>query len=241
MILDRVVRENWPRRFPNRPVPTDKTIRHTYQKFHNHGCVTAEHQKWQYPSRQISEEQKVHICGSVLQNLEEGGNKHLRDYADEVGLGKATVYKILKEEGFKAYKPQNHQEFRDNDYISRMTYAEITSELINNNDLTLDNIFFTDECTFVLKHRPNRQHYQVWGRQNPHIVLDTNTQYQAKVNVWAGMYRGNIVGPFFINGNLNGPTFRELLQNQVVPTLYRLGMNVSKFKFYFYANYFTQI
>ncbi|KAJ8956910.1 hypothetical protein NQ318_014328, partial [Aromia moschata] len=43
-----------------------------------------------------------------------------------------------------------------------------------------------------------------------------------KVNVWAGISGENIIGPFFIDGNLNGETYLALLQNNVVPTMTNL-------------------
>ena len=219
-----VVIEKWPQRFPNRPIPTDPTIRNTFNKFCNTGCVTVEHQKMQYPSRQLSEEKKVQICASVENDVE--NNMHLKDHAQEAGVCKTTVWNVLKENGYTAYKPQPHQHFLDDDYFNRMTYAEVTSLLIASGQLSLDNICFSDECTVVLYRRPNRQHFQVWARQNPYAVIDCNTQYQAKLNVWAGMYNGNIVGPYFIDGNLNGARFRQLLENRIIPRLYELGMNV---------------
>lgn len=34
-----------------------------------------------------------------------------------------------------------------------------------------------------------------------------------KVNVWAGLISNNIIGPFFIDGNLHGEKYLELLQS----------------------------
>ncbi|KAJ8942110.1 hypothetical protein NQ318_000705 [Aromia moschata] len=49
-----------------------------------------------------------------------------------------------------------------------------------------------------------------------------HTQNPEKVNIWAGTIGENIIGPFFIDGNLNGETYLALLQNNVVPTMANL-------------------
>ncbi|KAJ8938357.1 hypothetical protein NQ318_000149, partial [Aromia moschata] len=39
------------------------------------------------------------------------------------------------------------------------------------------------------------------------------TQNPENVNIWAGIIGENIIGPFFIDGNLTGETYLALLQN----------------------------
>ncbi|VEN42073.1 unnamed protein product, partial [Callosobruchus maculatus] len=68
----------------------------------------------------------------------------------------------------------------------------------------------------------NRQNCRYWTDENPHWMREEHTQYPQKVNVWAGIVGNHIVGPFFIDGNLNGDKYLELLQNYVVPTLANL-------------------
>ena len=61
-------------------------------------------------------------------------------------------------------------------------------------------------------------------------VLDCNSQYQAKINVFTGLFNGHVVGPIFLYQNLNGQRFSQLLQEQIVPRVQALGMNVSLLK-----------
>lgn len=46
-----------------------------------------------------------------------------------------------------------------------------------------------------------------------------HTQYPQKLNVWAGILGKEIIGLFFIDGNLNGPTYVLLLHQQIVPAM----------------------
>ncbi|KAJ8954565.1 hypothetical protein NQ318_000800 [Aromia moschata] len=49
-------------------------------------------------------------------------------------------------------------------------------------------------------------------------MRELHTQNLEKGNVWVGIIGENIIGPFFIEGNLNGETYLALLQNTVMLT-----------------------
>ena len=175
----------------------------------------------------MSEQQKIEICAHV-----EVFNKRksTREIMDEVGLSQSSVQKTLHKEGYKAYKLQNHQEFRNNDDENRLTFVGVIMNEIGERRLNVErDLCVSDECTIYLRDCPNRQNVREWSRVNHHPVNDCRTQYQRKVNVWAGLFRGQVVGPFFIDGNLNGPGFVRLIQDTVIPGLRRLGMDVSNF------------
>jgi hypothetical protein len=42
------------------------------------------------------------------------------------------------------------------------------------------------------------------------IFISTRTQYPQKINIWAGIFNNNIIGPFEIEGNLNSATYLDL-------------------------------
>lgn len=50
-------------------------------------------------------------------------------------------------------------------------------------------------------------------------MLESHTQYPQKVNVWAGILNDTIIGPFFIDGNVNADTYEQLLRNQIIPRI----------------------
>ena len=180
-----VVKENFRVRFQGAAVPSSNTIRKAYADFNYNGCLNKEHRKIEYPSRQISEEKNVQVCASVQVNKQQA----LKDISNQVDLSRSSVYKILHEEKYHPYKLQAHQEILERDVFNRMAFSEITTELINRGLIDLVYVCFSDEATIVLKERPNRQNLREWSRFNHHPVIDCNSQYQAKVNVWAGMFQ----------------------------------------------------
>ncbi|KAJ8946473.1 hypothetical protein NQ318_004519 [Aromia moschata] len=65
-------------------------------------------------------------------------------------------------------------------------------------------------------------HIHFTAIENPHSMRKLHTQNPEKVNVWAGIIGENIIGPFFIDGNLNGNTYLALLKNNVVTMMANL-------------------
>lgn len=45
------------------------------------------------------------------------------------------------------------------------------------------------------------------SRENPDWMQDVCMQYPEMVNAWAGIFEDHIIGPFIIDGNLNGDNY----------------------------------
>ncbi|KAJ8951119.1 hypothetical protein NQ318_021563 [Aromia moschata] len=95
-----------------------------------------------------------------------------------------------------------------------------TMQMINDNTLQIENVLFSEESTFTLHGHVNRQNCRCWSRENPHWMRELHTQNPEKVNVWPGIIGENIIGHYFIDGNLNGETYLALLQNNKVMQLF---------------------
>ncbi|KAJ8962089.1 hypothetical protein NQ318_018041 [Aromia moschata] len=44
-------------------------------------------------------------------------------------------------------------------------------------------------------------------------MLEVNTQYPEKVNVWAGILNSQIIGPYLFDDTLTGARYLDFLQN----------------------------
>lgn len=67
---------------------------------------------------------------------------------------------------------------------------------------------------------------------NPHLGRETSHQYRFAVNVWAGIHRNSIIGPVFIDGNLNAEKFLELLNGPVSEYMDELSVNAYRQMWY---------
>jgi hypothetical protein len=125
-------------------------------------------------------------------------------------------------EGFHPYKLQFVHRLTVNDLLLRMEFCEMFMDMCNANPNLLVNICWTDESTFFLNGRMNHHNIRYYSRINPHWVSETKCQNSPKVNVWAGIFGDHLVGPFFIEGNITGDKYLDMLKNEVLPALARL-------------------
>jgi len=66
---------------------------------------------------------------------------------------------------------------------------------------------------------------------NPHWKLEFHTQYQSKVNVWAGILNNTLISPFFIERNLNAVMYEDMLRNQIILAIRTFGKDIENIWF----------
>lgn len=193
------------------------TVVKTIRRFEETGSVK-DRPRTGRPKSSTNEEKSL----EVLQSFVEDPSFSLRrvSAAHDISIGSSS--KILKINKWHPYKIVLHQELAEDDFDRRTEFCEIMMDMINDDPLLLNNIVFSDEATFELHGNVNRQNMRYWSDINPHWMRENNTQYPQKLNVWAGIYNGQKVGPFFIDGNLNGEKYRAMLEDQIVPAIQNL-------------------
>lgn len=203
--------------FEDRPIPSVSTIRRIVSNFEKFGCLSPKNHK---RSAENAENfiRDVTVCASFENNPEQS----LLHAGNELNISAHTVRNILKKYKYKCYKIKKSHELLPRDYIQRMEFCETVMERGNVDNEFISNILFTDESSFTLTglHNPSRVRY--WSRDNRRRFYTRHTQYPKKLNVWAGVIGNHIVGPFFIDGNLNGDRYLHLLQHEIVPALRQL-------------------
>lgn len=163
------------------------------------------------------------ICASI----EENPTQALSTVAREFDISASTARNVLRRHGYRPFKLRRGNEQFPADAFRRMEFCEVVMERANADPNFIGNILFTDESTFTLHGRHNSQNVRMWARENPRRIYAARTQYPQKLNVWAGILGDRIIGPFFINGNLNGARYLNLLRDQIVPALQNLdGVNI---------------
>lgn len=212
----RQIRQIFQENFVDRPTPSLKTLHRIIHNFESVGCLQPKHHKnvevGLNPDRELKE---IMICAIANDNP----TVSTKQIADEVDLSRSTVKRILKKNGFRSRKVTKTHELFPEDQFRRMTFCETMMELTNNNENFLRNIVFTDESTFPLLGRWNPMHVRYWSRENLHRAFELRTQYPQKLNVWGGILGEHVIGPFFIEGNLSGRKYLNLLQQQIVPEI----------------------
>ena len=75
------------------------------------------------------------------------------------------------------------------------------------------NILWSDECKFTNCGIFKRKNEHVWSIKNPRENRQLRKQVRFSINVWAGIYGDQIIGPFLFEQNLNGNRYLEFLNN----------------------------
>lgn len=164
------------------------------------------------PKSATSEENEVMVLASVEMNTQQS----LREISNETGVTITSAWRILHRYKFHPYGVHLVQELSVADFQKRMDFCEFMEPRTRNLDF-LKNICFSDECTFFLNGYVNRHNMRYWCQENPYEYREAHTQTPVKVNVWGGILGRRIIGPFFIEGNLDRWKYLDLLMDHILP------------------------
>lgn len=199
--------------FPHRPTPSPKGISKMFQKLRATGSVF-NRPKSGRPRSATDENNEIMVIASVYQKKQQS----LREVALETGNSISSVWRILRRHKFHPYGVKLTQELNEADFGRRLDFCELIERRIRDPNF-LRKVCFSDESTFHLTGYVNRHNCRYWCEQNPHEYREAHTQRPQKRNVWAGILGDEVIGPFFIDGNLDGPKYVLLLHNQIVPAM----------------------
>uniref|UniRef100_A0A1B6HYH3 DUF4817 domain-containing protein n=1 Tax=Homalodisca liturata TaxID=320908 RepID=A0A1B6HYH3_9HEMI len=200
--------------FPERNPISVSTISKTIERFEMTGSVRNRPKSGRIQSA-TDEEHAL----DVLQTFIEDPHTSLRKAAQQHDMHPMSVSKILKINKYKPFKVHLVQQLSEDDYDRRVEFCELVMRKCDDNRDFLTNILFSDEATFFLNGNVNRHNCRYWASENPHWITESHSQQPQKLNVWCGILGNKIVGPFFINGNLNAELYYNMLQNEIIPAI----------------------
>lgn len=82
-------------------------------------------------------------------------------------------------------------------------------------DEFLKNILWTDECSFGSDGKVNRHNEHHYAVENPHCHKEIHIQGRWTLNVWMGILGNQVIGPEFIEGNINGQYYANFITNRL--------------------------
>ena len=188
--------------FPNRLPITKSTVQRTVARFEQTGSVKDRPRAGR--SKTASNDDK-NI--EVLQSFVENPHTSIRKTSQQCDISKSTVQTTLKKYNYHPIKIRLVQELSENDYNKRMEFCEEMMRRFDGDNNFFNWIVFSDEATFELHGSVNRHNCRYWSDENPHWMRDSHTQYPQKLNVWAGILGNTIIGPFFLNENINAERY----------------------------------
>ena len=97
--------------------------------------------------------------------------KSIRGASTELQIPRSTIHKIIYPH-LCAFKIQLRHHIKPNDRPPREHFAAEMLLRIENDNLYLDNIDFSDKATFHLCGKINKHNCRIWGSENPHVILE---------------------------------------------------------------------
>lgn len=131
-------------------------------------------------------------------------------------LSHTSTYRLLKELKCKPYIPRLIHALSEDDFDRRVETCDLLLSMIDRDPDFVNNILWSDEAQFKLSGTVNRHNCVIWSLQNPHFTVYKQCQAPGLM-VWCGICSSGIVGPVFIDGNLNGDKYLALLRQHVFP------------------------
>lgn len=198
---------------PNRQI-SRSVVTKTVQRYTTSGSVS------NLPkSGRLQSATNENVAQNIAISVEENPHLSSTELANTYEISRRSVGRILRREKYHPYKIRRVQELYEDDFDRRLEFCETIMDICNRDNNFVRNVVFSDEATFCLNGTVNRHNCRFWSQNNPHWVQEAHTQHPQKLNVWAGIYNNRIVGPFFLQENLTGERYLQLLDTQVIPAL----------------------
>lgn len=204
-------------RYPDKPIDR-KYLRELMRKFEVTGNV-GNVKRTGRPA--VSEDKQI----DILVDLQANPQQSTAELADQHDVPRSTVHKILKINKLHPYKLKMVHELSEDDPDRRLQFCDLMTERLQQNQIRVSNICFSDESTFFLNGHVHRHNHRYWSTENPHEFRETHTQRIQKVNVWAGILGNRVIGPIFLRENLRGERYLRMLQDEIFPEISQVAGN----------------
>jgi len=152
--------------------------------------------------------------------MQRSPGKSTRKAAAELGISRRSVQRILKNDlHLFPYKITVLHGLTARDKQSRLEFAEWTQR----EQMTMHNVWFSDEAHFHLNGVVNKQNVRFWASENPYVISE-KVRHAPRVTVWVAISSHGIIGPFFFNETVNAERYLDVLGNSFVPHLIATGL-----------------
>lgn len=156
---------------------------------------------------------------TILSALTWSPAKSIRRLSAEKGVSRSSIGRILKTNKWHPYKLHMAEHMSEDDPDRRMEFCEWVLSKLKEDANISTKILFTDEANFYVNGEVNWENLHYWNNGNPHWMSPTRMHGADKVMVWAGIWGDRIIGPFFVDGNLNADKYLHMLQEEIFPSL----------------------
>ena len=98
----------------------------------------------------------------------------------------------------------------------RLVFAQNMKQLVNDDGINVKQLFFFAEANVCLHGHINKKNYRFWAHKNPHIT-EMKELKTRKFTVSCALSASQTFTPIFIEENITGDVYQNLLQFEFLP------------------------
>lgn len=182
-----------------RRLPSFVTFQRLEQRVRETGSVDIRRPERAY----YNENQYLRREEVVLNKVWQNPRTSARKMEAELNIPKTCVNRITKKNGLLPYHFTRAQMMKNEDYATRRKFCRF---MLRNQE-KVPFILWTDECTFTRQGMFNIHNEHTYALENPYLHREGNMQNRFKINVWAGIFDDQIIGPYPLPERLNVSNF----------------------------------
>ncbi len=205
--------------FPNSRIPDRKTILRNYTKYIIHGQSTNRNKGNSGRRRTVRTPANINRVQQALQVDPQVSARRNPLHMAPSSFNRITHHDLH----WHPYCIQQRNALEPGDPNRRLTFS---TWLVNRPAGFIRDIIIGDESTFALNGDVNTHNVRMYAPRNnaPRDFTYDIPNNKQKVLVWAGILgNGDLIGPVFIDGNMNGAKYLEVIDQTIVPHLLRNG------------------
>lgn len=186
------------------------TFSSTHRRFRE-GTLFAMPQRAEQPQRILSPAMEENI----LRIFHEDPKTSTRRVAAQLPVSHWNVWNVLNREKMHPFHTLQVQELQAGDRIKRLEFCRIINDKVEEDAFFIENILWSDECTFTRAGFFNTHNDHTWAVENPRAIKETRPQRRFSVNVWAGILNRQLIGPYIFEETLNSAKYLDFLKNDL--------------------------
>lgn len=193
------------RRFPGRHVPNLRTFTSIHRRFSETGIRP--HRAERVIDLSVAQE------NNIMNLIIEDPTLSTRRIGIIVGVSHMKVWHLWKRYGLHPYHYRKAQGILAPDHFSRVTFCQRLNDELIRNPMLLQKILWMDEAQFTRAGVFNSKNLVQWLEINPNAHWEASHQTEFSVNMWAGVFNNQLIGPIEIPHRLNADNYLEFLRN----------------------------
>ncbi|KAJ8910771.1 hypothetical protein NQ315_008892 [Exocentrus adspersus] len=203
--------------YPEKPQPDARIFKRLKFNLINYGSYTKPRSKNYNKANREGQE------NIVLELVRENPNTSCRQIEATGGVNRCKTHKILKKHKFRPYKTRLIHHLYPTDPDRRLQFCNWFVNKCNQEPDFTRRVIWTDESYISSDGIFNRYNDNHWCRDNPHSTITRQRQGRFGFSVWCGLIDNELIGPYFVNGNLTARSYIHILNNNLQPYLDNIG------------------